>query len=141
MYDLYDIYWCCLYNRTSSNLTDDTASSQDEVTPPSSVGHCPNDISSNDQAIPPAAATNSPILPSDYIKSTTCNMLLKKRRIRADEVDELLVKSLNSLQEKKAKTVTIDEEGHFGQQVTASLRQYTPRQRAIAKLRIQQVLT
>ena len=42
------------------------------------------------------------------------DMLPKKRRIRADEVDELLVKSLNSLQEKKAKTVTIDEEGHFG---------------------------
>ena len=68
-------------------------------------------------------------------------MLPKKRRIRADEVDELLVKSLNSLQEKKAKTVTIDEEGHFGKQVAASLRRYTPRQRAIAKLRIQQVLT
>ena len=66
----------------------------------------PNDIPSNDQATPPTAATNSPIPPSHNIKST--DMLLKKSRIRADEIDELLVKSLNSLQEKKAKTVTID---------------------------------
>lgn len=66
---------------------------------------------------------------------------LKKKRVRKDDIDELLVKSLNSLQEKKVKTVTNDEEGHFGQQVAATLRRYTPRQRALAKLRIQQVLT
>ena len=42
---------------------------------------------------------------------------------------------------KKAKVTLNDEEGHFGHQVAATLRRYTPRQRAIAKLTIQQVLT
>ena len=56
-------------------------------------------------------------------------------------IDELLVHSLSSLQEKKPKVISDDEEGHFGQQVAATLRRFIPRQRAISKLRIQQVLT
>lgn len=58
-----------------------------------------------------------------------------------DDTDGLLVKSLNSLQEKKPKVISDDEEGHFGQQVAATLSHFTPRQRAIGKLRVQQVLT
>ena len=33
-----------------------------------------------------------------------------------------------------------DEEGHFGQQIAATLRRFTPRQKALAKLQIEQVL-
>ena len=48
-------------------------------------------------------------------------------------IDELLVKSLASLQQNKiAKTEEIDEDGYFGQQIATTLRHFTPRQKAIA---------
>lgn len=65
----------------------------------------------------------------------------KKRKAKAEEIDELLIKSLASLQQNKiAKTEEIDEDGYFGQQIiAATLRHFTPRQKAIAKLRMQQI--
>ena len=64
-----------------------------------------------------------------------------KRRAKADEIDELLVKSLTTLQDNKmSKTEECDEDGYFGQQIAATLRRFTPRQKAIAKLRMQQIL-
>ncbi|KAL5509869.1 hypothetical protein EMCRGX_G005308 [Ephydatia muelleri] len=63
-----------------------------------------------------------------------------KRRAKADEIDELL-KSLTTLQDNKmSKTEECDEDGYFGQQIAATLRRFTPRQKAIAKLRMQQIL-
>ena len=51
------------------------------------------------------------------------------------------MKSLNSLQDsKKARRDDLDEEGHYGQQIAATLRRFTPRQKAIAKMKIQQML-
>ncbi|KAL5482216.1 hypothetical protein EMCRGX_G022513 [Ephydatia muelleri] len=64
-----------------------------------------------------------------------------KRRAKADQIDELLVKSLTTLQDNKmSKTEECDEDGNFGQQIAATLRRVTPRQKAIAKLRMQQIL-
>ena len=57
-------------------------------------------------------------------------------------VDELIVASLNNIQERREKQVKkeIDEESHFCQQVAATLRRFTTRQKAFAKLQIEQVL-
>ena len=68
-------------------------------------------------------------------KKRKCN-----KKSRNDDIDELLVKSLASLQEKKPK-IAEDEEGLFGKQVAATLRRFTLHQKAIAKLQIQQALT
>ena len=69
--------------------------------------------------------------------------LSKKRKIsKADEIDELLIKSLSSLQDKAAaeQVPQQDEEGLFGQMVSATIRCLNPRQRAMAKLKIHQFL-
>ena len=63
----------------------------------------------------------------------------REKRGRTGDIDELLVKSLNSLQEKKLKVD--DDEGLFGKQVAATLRRFEPRQKALAKLKIPQCLT
>jgi hypothetical protein len=55
-------------------------------------------------------------------------------------VDELLVKSLHSLQESKRAKIHVDEEGHYSEKIAATLRCFTPRQMALAKMKIQQLL-
>ena len=55
-------------------------------------------------------------------------------------MDELLVKSLQSLQENKKAKRDVDEEGHYGEQIAATLRRFTVRQKALAKMKIQEVL-
>ncbi len=80
--------------------------------------------------------TDKPITPPTSDKKRNF-----KKRSRNDDIDELLVKSLNnSLQEKKQK-IGEDEEGLFGKQVAATLRRFNPHQKAIAKLQIQQTIT
>lgn len=65
----------------------------------------------------------------------------KKRKAKQEDIDELLVKSLYSLQDsKKAKTEQMDEEEHYGQQIAHSLRRLNPRQKALAKIKIQELL-
>lgn len=64
----------------------------------------------------------------------------RKKKSKADEVDELLVKSLHSLQENKKSTRDLDEEGHYGEQIAATLRRFTVRQKALAKMKIQELL-
>jgi RNA binding exosome subunit len=54
-------------------------------------------------------------------------------------VDELLVKSLHSLQESKSAKTDVDEEGHYGEQIAATLHRFTPRQKALAKMKIQRI--
>lgn len=63
-----------------------------------------------------------------------------KKRSRSDDVDELLINSISMLQENKRRKKELNEEGHFGYQVAATLRRFSPRQKAVAKLRIDQVL-
>ena len=45
----------------------------------------------------------------------------RKKKSKVDEVDELLVKSLHSLQENKKARRDVDEEGHYGEQIAATL--------------------
>lgn len=64
----------------------------------------------------------------------------RKKKSKADEVDELLVKILHSLQENKKSTRDLDEEGHYGEQIAATLRRFTVWQKALAKMKIQELL-
>ena len=73
----------------------------------------------------------------------------RRKGCKGDDVDAVIIQSLKGSQERWAQKVTQeeegkslmnDEEGHFGMQVAATLRRLTPRQKAIAKLRIDQVL-
>lgn len=51
----------------------------------------------------------------------------------ADEVDMEIIRQLKQGQE-------LDEEDHYGQSVAGTLRKMSPEQRALAKIRIQQIL-
>lgn len=68
----------------------------------------------------------------------------KKSSNKLDEVDEALLKSLAGIQERRIARVeepkVMDAEGHFGEHVAATLRRFTPQQRAFAKLEIDRVL-
>ena len=59
----------------------------------------------------------------------------KKTRV-GDDVEELLVRNLKHLEERRAD----DEEELFGRTVAATLRRFSLRQRAVAKMRIQTML-
>ena len=52
----------------------------------------------------------------------------------------MLLRSLQDLQERRKSEPEIDAEGHYGRHVAATLRKLNPRQQAIAKLQIDQVL-
>ena len=101
---------------------------------------------------PPSSAEDTQTIsqtPSVASSSTTCSShssssgtsITKKRKAKAEEIDELFVKSFTSLKHNKiAKTEETDEDIYFGQQIAATLCRFTPRQKAIAKLRMQQIL-
>ena len=55
-------------------------------------------------------------------------------------MDDLIMTSLKSLQERRHGKEALDEAGHFGHQIAATLRRFSPRQMAQAKLQIEQVL-
>lgn len=78
----------------------------------------------------------SPVTPLSQKRTPKSSI---KKRGRDTEINELLISSLASAQAKKPKVN--DEEGYFGQVIAATIRRLTPRQKAMAKLRIQQVLT
>ena len=69
---------------------------------------------------------------------------VKKRKVsKGDEIDDMLMRSLKDIQERQNKrsgTDTSDGETHFGNHVAATLRRLTPKQQAIAKLQIDQIL-
>lgn len=84
---------------------------------------------------------NHPITPST---SSNPHQPAKKRKIsKGDELDEAILKSLKDIQERNAqqREQQETEEELFGKQVAAVLRRLTARQKAIAKLHIQQILT
>ena len=55
----------------------------------------------------------------------------------ADEVDMEIIRQLKGLEKQGQE---LDEEDHYGQSVAGTLRKMSPEQRALAKMRIQQIL-
>ena len=83
--------------------------------------------------------------PSPVPSASSSDVLLppaKRKKGKGDEVDDVILGTLKSLQERRRgkDQQQCDEEGHFGQQIAATLRRFTPRQKALAKLQIEQVL-
>ena len=64
----------------------------------------------------------------------------KKISQKDDEIDELLKTELKEIQNRRIRREPNDSEGYFGQHVAATLRRFNDRQKAIAKLKIEQVL-
>ena len=64
----------------------------------------------------------------------------KMKTSRGDEMVDLIVSSLKNLQRKEYERVVLDEAGHFGHQIVATVRLFMPRQMTLAKLQIKQVL-
>ena len=69
---------------------------------------------------------------------------MKKRKVTSkdDVVDEYIIQSLRSIEERWAQRQVghEDEDEHFGRQIAATLRRLPSRQKAMAKLHMQQVL-
>ena len=68
---------------------------------------------------------------------------LKKRRSTIDDnIDEMLITSIKNLRERQQdkQKRQLDEETHFGLQVAETLRRFSSKQKALAKLQIDQVL-
>ena len=84
----------------------------------------------------------SPSTPSASDGSTELQAPSKKKikTSNSNEMEDLIVSSLKNLQERRRERVCLDEAGHFGHQIAATLRRFTPRQMALAKLQIEQVL-
>lgn len=55
----------------------------------------------------------------------------------ADEVDLEIIRQLKGMEKQGQE---LDEEDHYGQSVAGTLRKMSPEQRALAKMRIQQIL-
>lgn len=100
------------------------------TSPPSSEAH---DLS----ACSSAGSSNS---------ITTCTPFSKKRKRGKDsDVDEAIIRSLKQLEERREKKTQqkydiLDEEDLFGRQVSSVLRRLPDRQRALAKIKVQQLL-
>jgi hypothetical protein len=144
------------HRTTTSNFGTEPSQEEDDTTDnpidieDSTCATCFNEL--DEPSSPGTASTNTTSsttttsisgssAPSPTRKSSTplAKSQAKKKKTRADEVDELLVKSLHSLQESKKAKID-DEEGHYGEQIAATLRRFTPRQKALAKMKIQELL-
>jgi hypothetical protein len=67
----------------------------------------------------------------------------KKKMSKDDEIGECIIQSLKSIEENRhalAQKQEDDEDQLFGRQVAITLHRFTSRQKAMAKLRMQQVL-
>ena len=66
----------------------------------------------------------------------------KKRKVnKLDDPNTFILKNVPDIQERRSsKAEVADSEAHFGSHVAATLRRLEPRQRAMAKLQIDQVL-
>ena len=76
--------------------------------------------------------------------TSTPHQPAKKRKInKGDEIDEAILRSLKDIKERysEQQQEIETEEALFGRQVAAVLHRLAPRQKAVAKLRIQQILT
>ena len=59
---------------------------------------------------------------------------------KVDDVDDFLMKSMKEIKEHRTKAEVADSEAHFGNHVVATLRRVQPRQQALVKLQIDQIL-
>ena len=93
-------------------------------------------------ATPAVSSESSPPSRAQSIDLSSSTQPPAKRRksSRSKDIDELLVQSINMLQESRKKKEELDDEGHFAHHVAATLRRFNSRQKAVAKLRIEQVL-
>ena len=66
----------------------------------------------------------------------------KRRSMKGDDIDEMLINSIKTIQERRQEKHSrqLNEETHFGLQVAETLRRFSPKQKALAKLQIDQVL-
>ena len=93
-------------------------------------------LAASSQSSPPSRAQSM-----DLSASFSTQPPAKRRKSsRSEDIDELFVRSINMLQEKRKKKEELDEEGHFAHHAAGTLRRFNSRQKAIAKLRIEQVL-
>lgn len=128
-------------NFSSSQRT----TSESEATPTSPSGDVELDREENDveeNVKSPSIASTS----SSSALSTEPEVSKNVRKRKVYDVDKEIVSSLKCIQERwsrrdaDSKQIPLDEEGHFGNQVAATLRRLTTKQKAIAKLQIDQVL-
>ena len=105
------VLFCCCYSDTNNTIDDPPEVSQD-----------------TDEL--PSTPLNTPQPPG------------KKWKVRTlDDVDKAVLKSLKDLEEKWAQPQTQNTEDLFSKQVAVVLKRLHPRQKAMAKLHIQQLLT
>ena len=65
----------------------------------------------------------------------------KKRKGRnGEEVQDVIISRLREINERRSKEVPIEDNHHFALHVAATLRRLGPRQRAMAKVQIDQLL-
>ena len=62
----------------------------------------------------------------------------KRKKEQPDEVEQTIIDSIRGIQDRQSQN-TEDEESHYGKQVSATLRSFNNRQKALAKLQIQKV--
>ena len=84
--------------------------------------------------------STSPSASADLVPSPQPPSAKKKKMSLGEEVDVALLRSLKDLEERRARRHEQDEEELFGKHIAAVLRRFSPRQRAQARLRIEQVL-
>ena len=101
--------------------------------------------SMDESSLEPTCTSNSRAQSTSSLDSDGYKQPAKKRKVhKGDDVDDETLKSIqerNAQQDEVDKQAQIlDEEAHFGNQVAATLRRFTTRQKAIAKLQIDQVL-
>lgn len=75
-------------------------------------------------------------------KTTPIKLPTKRKNSsqKRDEVEELMITELKEIQERRTAKELTDDEGYFGQHVAATLRKFNDRQKAIAKIQIEQLL-
>ena len=75
-------------------------------------------------------------------KTTPIKLPTKRKNSsqKRDEVEELMITELKEIQKRRTAKELTDDEGYFGQHVAATLRKFNDRQKAIAKIQIEQLL-
>ena len=108
---------------------------------------CPPSSEATDLPLPTGSTSpchteesNSSRPSMDFPTTSTPDQPRKKRKVtKSDEVDDYILRSLKDIEEKQAQRQD-DEDELYGRQVAATIRRFTNREKALAKLRIQQVL-
>jgi hypothetical protein len=62
------------------------------------------------------------------------------RKRKMDPVEQAILESMNKFHASNVSHQESDDDAHFGRQVTSTLRRFSNQQKALAKVRIQQVL-